>query len=80
MSATRITRKQPEAVQVKPIAATAMTKEISRMLMNEELARARIQELRDDLRAQRARANARAAGRWDRMARWASRRARRYGS
>jgi hypothetical protein len=80
MSATPITRKQPEAVQVKPTAATAMTKEISRMLMNEELARARIQELRDDLRAQRARTNARAARRWDRMARWASRRARRYGS
>ncbi|WP_246272555.1 hypothetical protein [Amycolatopsis acididurans] len=50
------------------------------MLMNEELARARIQELSADLREQRARGNARAARRWARMARWATRRARRYSS
>ena len=80
MNATPITRKRPEAARVKPAAATIRTKETRRMLMNEELARARIQELRDDLRAQRARRNARAARRWDRMASWASRRARRYNS
>ncbi|OXM69025.1 hypothetical protein CF166_22575 [Amycolatopsis sp. KNN50.9b] len=54
-----------------------MTKEITRMLLNEELARARIQDLHDDVRWQPVR-NARAARRWDRVARWASRRAGRY--
>ncbi|WP_191247864.1 hypothetical protein [Amycolatopsis deserti] len=54
-----------------------MTKEITRMLLNEELARARIQDLHDDVRAQPMR-NERAARRWDRVARWASRRAGRY--
>ena len=80
MSAAPTTRKQPEVVRVKPGAAPVTTKEISEMLMNEELARARIQELRDDIRAQRARGNARAARRWDRMAQWATRRASRYSS
>ncbi|HJQ48386.1 MAG TPA: hypothetical protein VJ870_19000 [Amycolatopsis sp.] len=80
MSATPITRKQPELARVKPSATTISTKETSRMLINEALARARIQELREDIRAQRERSNERAARRWDRMARWASRRARRYSS
>ncbi|WP_157358505.1 hypothetical protein [Amycolatopsis sp. ATCC 39116] len=55
-----------------------MTKEITRMLLNEELARARIQDLHDDVRPRSARTNARAARRWDRVACWASRRAGRY--
>ncbi len=55
-----------------------MTKETIRMLLNEELARARIQDLHDDVRPRTVRTNARAARRWDRVARWASRRAGRY--
>jgi len=80
MSVTPMSRQQPEVARVRPCATPVTIKEISEMLMNEELARARIQELRADLREQRARGNARAARRWDRMARWASRRASRYGS
>lgn len=55
-----------------------MTKEMTRMLLNEELARARIQDLHDDVRRRPMRSNPRAARRWDRVARWASRRAGRY--
>ncbi|NKQ59325.1 hypothetical protein HFP15_41465 [Amycolatopsis sp. K13G38] len=80
MSAEPVTRKQPEVERVRPCATPVTIKEISEMLMNEELARARIQELSADLREQRARGNARAARRWARMARWATRRARRYSS
>lgn len=52
-----------------------MTKEITRMLLNEELARARIHDLHEDVRPRPVRPNPRAARRWDRVARWASRRA-----
>lgn len=52
--------------------------EISEMLLYEELSRARIQDLEEGVRAQRARGGARAVRRWTRVARWASRRAERY--
>ncbi|WP_460465952.1 hypothetical protein [Amycolatopsis acidiphila] len=50
------------------------------MLMYEELARARIQDLRRDIRAQQERGHARAARRWNRVASWAIRRAHRHQS
>lgn len=52
--------------------------ETSEMLLYEELSRARIRDLEEGVRAQRARSGARAARRWTRVARWASRRAERY--
>ncbi|MEV6447707.1 hypothetical protein [Amycolatopsis sp. NPDC051716] len=52
--------------------------EISEMLLYEELSRARIRDLEEGVRAQRARGGARAARRWSRVARWAARRAERY--
>ncbi|ADJ43051.1 hypothetical protein AMES_1229 [Amycolatopsis mediterranei S699] len=52
--------------------------EISEMLLYEELSRARIRDLEEGVRAQRARSGARAARRWTRVARWAARRAERY--
>ncbi|WP_191334855.1 hypothetical protein [Amycolatopsis acidiphila] len=57
-----------------------MNKEITEMLMYEELARARIQDLRRDIRAQQERGHARAARRWNRVASWAIRRAHRHQS
>jgi hypothetical protein len=52
--------------------------EISEMLLYEELSRARIRDLEEGVRAQRARGSARAIRRWTRVARWATRRAERY--
>jgi hypothetical protein len=52
--------------------------EISEMLLYEELSRARIQDLEEGVRAQRARGSARAVRRWTRVARWANRRVERY--
>jgi hypothetical protein len=52
--------------------------EISEMLLYEELSRARIRDLEEGVRAQRARGGARAVRRWTRVARWATRRAERY--
>jgi hypothetical protein len=49
--------------------------ETSEMLLYEELSRARIRDLEEGVRAQRARSNARAARRWAKVARWAARRA-----
>ncbi|MEV6908355.1 hypothetical protein [Amycolatopsis sp. NPDC051071] len=51
--------------------------ETSEMLLYEELSRARIRDLEEGVRAQRARSGARAARRWNRVARWAKRRAER---
>jgi hypothetical protein len=48
------------------------------MLLYEELARARIHDLERDLRVLRLRSNARSYRRWNRMARWAARRAHRF--
>jgi hypothetical protein len=62
----------------RPSAAPVLTKEIVEMLMYEELARARIQDLRTDMRDQNVRGHARAARRWERMAQWAARRAHRH--
>ncbi|MCR6487726.1 hypothetical protein M8542_33365 [Amycolatopsis sp. OK19-0408] len=52
--------------------------EISEMLLYEELSRARIRDIEEGVRAQRARGSARAVRRWTRVARWANRRAERY--
>jgi hypothetical protein len=52
--------------------------EISEMLLYEELSRARIRDLEEGVRAQRARGSARAVRRWTRVARWAAQRAERY--
>jgi hypothetical protein len=52
--------------------------EISEMLLYEELSRARIRDLEEGVRAQRARGSARAVRRWTRVARWATRRVERY--
>lgn len=73
-------REQPNSTtdDARPSAAPVITKEISEMLMYEELARARIQDMRTQMRDQHARGHARAARRWDRMARWARRRAHRH--
>lgn len=54
------------------------SQETSEMLLYEELSRARIRDLEEDIRLQRARGSARAARRWARVARWAARRAERY--
>ncbi|TKG59885.1 MULTISPECIES: hypothetical protein [Prauserella] len=63
----------------RPSSVPTMHKETLRMLLHEELARARIRDMhraidgpRHDLRL------ARAARRWNRVARWAARRSRRY--
>ena len=53
-------------------------KETSEMLLYEELSKARIRDLEEGVHAQRARGNARALRRWNRVARWAARRAERY--
>lgn len=50
-------------------------KETSQMLIYEQLARARIQEQQDALEGRRHARRARAARRWDRVARWAAHRA-----
>ncbi|WP_326946445.1 hypothetical protein OG439_45020 [Amycolatopsis sp. NBC_01307] len=52
--------------------------EISEMLLYEELSRARIRDLEEGIRTQRARGSARAVRRWSRVARWAAQRAERY--
>jgi hypothetical protein len=80
MSAARITRKQSDTVRTRPSVSPVMTKEITEMLMYEELARARIQDMRDDIRVQRSQGRARTARRWNRMARWAAQRAHRHRS
>ncbi|MER7865165.1 MULTISPECIES: hypothetical protein [Amycolatopsis] len=51
--------------------------ETSEMLLYEELSRARIRDLEEGVRAQRARSGPRAARRWTKVARWATRRAER---
>ncbi|HVV14431.1 hypothetical protein [Amycolatopsis sp.] len=78
MSTATLAREMPTAVHARPSVTPVTTKEITEMLMHEELARARIQELRADMNAQQARSHARAARRWERVSRWAARRARRY--
>lgn len=80
MSAVPVTSEKPDTASVRPSSAPVMTKEISEMLINEELARARIQDMRRDIRAQQERGHVRAARRWDRIARWAARRARQHRS
>ncbi|GAA4665272.1 hypothetical protein [Amycolatopsis dongchuanensis] len=80
MSVQLLIREKPRTVRVQLTAAPVPTKEIIEMLMQEELARVRIQEMRREVRAQQMRGHARAARRWDRMARWASRRADRHRS
>ncbi|MTD59420.1 hypothetical protein [Amycolatopsis pithecellobii] len=74
------TSEKPETVDANPSSAPILTKEITQMLMYEELARARIQDLRREIRAQQERGHHRAARRWDRMAYWAARRARHHRS
>jgi hypothetical protein len=75
-----MTSEKPDTTDARPSAAPVMTKEITEMLMNEELARARIQDLRRDIRAQQERGQARSVRRWDRMTRWAAQRANRHRS
>ncbi|RSM70142.1 hypothetical protein DL991_38180 [Amycolatopsis sp. WAC 01375] len=52
--------------------------ETSEMLLYEELSRARIRDLEEGVRAQRARSGPRASRRWTKVARWATRRAERF--
>ena len=80
MSAQPMTSEKPDTTDVRPSSSPVVTKEIAEMLMYEELARARIQDMRRDIREQQERRHARAARRWDRLSRWALRQARRYGS
>lgn len=80
MSALPVTIEKPHTADVRPSSAPVMTKELTEMLLNEELARARIQDLRRDIRTQQERGHARAARRWDRMARWASQQASKHRS
>ncbi|WP_236795319.1 hypothetical protein [Amycolatopsis sp. GM8] len=80
MSDLLLISEKPDTTDVRPSSAPVLTKEITEMLMYEELARARIQDMRRDIRAQQERGHARAARRWDRMAHWAARRAQRHRS
>ena len=79
MSVEPVTAKDYEA-RTRPQQQLTKTEieEISEMLLYEELSRARIRDLEEGVRAQRARGSARAARRWTRVARWAARRAERY--
>jgi hypothetical protein len=79
MSVEPVTAKDYEARMCPRLQLTKTEiEEISEMLLYEELSRARIQDLEEGVRAQRARGGARAARRWSRVARWAARRAERY--
>jgi hypothetical protein len=79
MSVEPVTAKDYEARMCPRLQLTKTEiEEISEMLLYEELSRARIQDLEEGVRAQRARGSARAARRWTRVARWAARRAERY--
>ena len=80
MSVEPVTTKDHEARMCGPRLQLTKTEieEISEMLLYEELSRARIRDLEEGVRAQRARGSARAARRWSRVARWAARRAERY--
>lgn len=80
MSAMPLISEKPDTASVRPSSAPVLTKEISEMLLYEELARARIQDMRRDIRAQQERGHDRAARRWDRVARWAAQRAGRHRS
>jgi hypothetical protein len=53
-------------------------KETSEMLLHEELSRARIRDLREGASARQSLGGARAHRRWNRLARWAARRAERH--
>ncbi|RSM34685.1 hypothetical protein DMA12_47240 [Amycolatopsis balhimycina DSM 5908] len=79
MSVEPVTAKDYEARMSPQLQLTKTEiEEISEMLLYEELSRARIRDLEEGVRAQRARGSARAARRWTRVARWATRRAERY--
>ncbi len=83
MTVEPITTRDFEARTSNPKLAPAKLNEIkveetSEMLLYEELSRARIRDLEEGVRAQRARSGPRAARRWNRVARWAARRAERY--
>ncbi|GHF80132.1 superfamily I DNA and/or RNA helicase [Amycolatopsis bartoniae] len=80
MSAQPITFEQPRTARVRPSSTPVQTKEIIEMLMQEELARVRIQEMHQEMRAHQARGRDRSFRRWDRVARWAARRADRHRS
>ncbi|MEV6621705.1 hypothetical protein AB0M83_24965 [Amycolatopsis sp. NPDC051106] len=79
MSVEPVTAKDYEA-RMRPQLQLTKTEieEISEMLLYEELSRARIRDLEEGIRDQRARGSARAVRRWTRVARWAARRAERY--
>ncbi|WP_084144947.1 hypothetical protein [Amycolatopsis jejuensis] len=83
MTATVMTTRDYEArsgktprVQAKP--KQNKSQEITMMLLHEELSRARIRELITEHEAERPWRRARAARRWSRLARWATKRAERY--
>jgi hypothetical protein len=79
MSVEPVTAKDYEARMSPQLQLTKTEiEEISEMLLYEELSRARIRDLEEGVRAQRARGSARAVRRWTRVARWATRRADRY--
>ncbi|EHR49353.1 hypothetical protein SacmaDRAFT_1064 [Saccharomonospora marina XMU15] len=62
---------------VRPRTTRYRKREFSQMLLNEELARARIRDWLQAAEGQRDARVARAASRWERLARWASGRSRR---
>ncbi|MBE1498408.1 hypothetical protein H4696_005508 [Amycolatopsis lexingtonensis] len=80
MSVEPVTTRDYEAhTRSEPLQLTKTEiEEISEMLLYEELSRARIRDLEEGVRAQRARGSARAVRRWSRVARWAARRAEQY--
>ncbi|MFI5591971.1 hypothetical protein ACIA5G_43475 [Amycolatopsis sp. NPDC051758] len=80
MSVEPVTTKDYEAQMCSPELQLTKTEieEISEMLLYEELSRARIRDLEEGVRAQRARGSARAVRRWTRVARWANRRVERH--
>lgn len=82
MTVEPITTRDYEARTGNRIPAQAKLNEIkveetSEMLLYEELSRARIRDLEEGVRVQRARSGARTVRRWNRVARWANRRAER---
>lgn len=80
MSVEPVTAKDYEARMCRPQLRLTKTEneETSEMLLYEELSRARIWDLEEGVRAQRARGSARAVRRWTRVARWAAHRAQRH--
>ncbi|QWF79046.1 hypothetical protein [Amycolatopsis sp. CA-230715] len=79
MSTTSLTTRKLQPSLGEPSATPIPIKEITEMLIYEELSRARIHDSREATQVRQA-LDLRSARRWDRIARWAAKRARQFDS